>query len=42
MRKLTDGPTYAIYPYTSSASWLEYMESHEGISTVIGISEDSP
>jgi hypothetical protein len=40
--KLAGRLTYAIHPYTSGTPWLECKENHEGISTVILISEASP
>lgn len=40
--KFDGGLTYAIYPVTSGAPWLECLESREDISAVILISEASP
>jgi hypothetical protein len=40
--KLADGLTYAIYPVTSSASWLECMKNREDISAVILVVEAGP
>jgi len=40
--KFDGGLIYAIYPVTLSAPWLECLESREGISAVILISEGGP
>lgn len=40
--KFDGGLIYSIYPVTLSAPWLECLESREGISAVILISEGGP